>query len=265
VETVSETLISIRNLAFSYDGDHRRVLEKLTLDLPVGSITAILGPNGAGKTTLVHILLGILKPSNGEITISGKNIQHYTRHELSRLIAFVPQSEYTAFEFSVLDYVLMGRAPHIGMLQMPTHNDLVHTLEHLEMLGISNLAQRSVLELSGGERQLVLIARALAQEPELLLLDEPTTHLDLSNKNRILTKLSKLADRGMTVVYTTHDPDSATTIARFLVLMKEGRVLSSGNTKSVMSAELLTETYGLPVRVIQVDGQLVVLLENHGG
>ncbi|GAG39706.1 unnamed protein product, partial [marine sediment metagenome] len=182
-----------------------------------------------------------------------------------RLIAFVPQSEYTAFEFSVLDYVLMGRAPHIGMLQMPTHDDLVHTLEHLEMLGLSNLVHRSVLELSGGERQLVLIARALAQEPEMLLLDEPTTHLDLSNKSRILTTLSKLAERGVTVVYTTHDPDSAAMIARFLVLMKEGRVLSSGTTESVLTAELLTETYGVPVRVVQVDGQPVVLLENHGG
>jgi iron complex transport system ATP-binding protein len=262
---MNEALISIQNLEFSYDGDHRRVLDRLTLDLPAGSITAILGPNGAGKSTLVHILLGILKPSKGEITISGKNIQHYTRRELSRLIAFVPQSEYTAFEFSVLDYVLMGRAPHIGMLQMPTHDDLVHTLEHLEMLGLSNLVHRSVLELSGGERQLVLIARALAQEPELLLLDEPTTHLDLSNKHHILTTLSNLARRGVTVVFTTHDPDSAATISRFLVLMKEGRVLSSGTTESVLSAELLTETYGLPVRVIQVDGQPVVLLENHRG
>ena len=258
-----ESLIEIHNVEFSYNGDHRQILHGLNLDIPARSITAVLGPNGAGKTTLIHILLGILKPSCGKITISGKNILHYTRRELSRLIAFVPQSEYTAFDFSVLEYVMMGRAPHIGTLQMPTHNDLAQTLEYLEMLDLTNLADRSILELSGGEHQLVLIARALAQEPTLLLLDEPTTHLDLSNKSRILKTLSKLADRGVTVVFTTHDPDSAAKIAHFVVLIKEGQVLSSGTVESALSAEGLTQTYGVPVRVIKVDGQPVVLLENN--
>ena len=153
MEALTGTLISIQKLSFSYDGDQRRVLDGLTLDLPAGAITAILGPNGVGKSTLIHILLGILKPSSGVITISGKDIRQYTRRELSRLIAFVPQSEYTAFEFSVLDYVLMGRAPHMGLLGMPTQADLASTIERLELLGLSDLARRSVLELSGGERQ----------------------------------------------------------------------------------------------------------------
>ncbi|MFN2159169.1 MAG: ABC transporter ATP-binding protein [Anaerolineales bacterium] len=259
---MKEALISIRDLEFSYNGDHRKVLHGMTLDLPAGSITAILGPNGAGKSTLVHILLGILRPAGGRVSIHGKDIQDYTRRELSHLIAFVPQSEYTAFDFSVLDYVMMGRAPHIGFLQMPTSEDAEITLQHLENLGLTHLARRSVLELSGGEHQLVLIARALAQEPEMLLLDEPTTHLDLSNQGRILNTLTKLAEEGTTVVYTTHSPDSAARTAEYLVMMKEGQVLSSGDVNSVLSAENLTRTYGVPVRVVQVDGYPVVLLES---
>ena len=261
---MTEALISIRDLEFSYNGDHRQVLHKLSLDLPARSITAILGPNGAGKSTLVHILLGILKPAGGSVAIFGKRIQEYTRRELSHLIAFVPQSEYTAFDFSVLDYVMMGRAPHIGMLQMPAREDVELTLEHLENLGLSHLARRSVLELSGGEHQLVLIARALAQEPEMLLLDEPTTHLDLSNQGRILNTLERLAEEGTTVVYTTHNPDSAARTAQYLVMMKDGSVLSSGKVETVLTAENLSQTYGVPVRVARVDGYPVVLLENQG-
>ncbi len=259
---MTDALISIRDLEFSYNGDHRKVLQGLSLDLPAGSITAILGPNGAGKSTLVHILLGILKPAGGQISILGKSIQVYTRRELSHLIAFVPQSEYTAFDFSVIDYVLMGRAPHIGMLQMPTKKDIERTLEQLENLGLTHLARRSVLELSGGEHQLVLIARALVQEPQMLLLDEPTTHLDLSNQGRILNTLTRLAEAGTTVVYTTHDPDSAARTAQYLVLMREGQVLSSGEVGPVLTAQNLTRTYGVPVRVVQVDGYPFVLLES---
>jgi iron complex transport system ATP-binding protein len=261
---MSEALISVQNLTFAYDGDHRRVLDGLKLDLPAASITAVLGPNGAGKTTLIHILLGLLKPYEGVVSVSGKDLAHYTRRELSRKIAFVPQSEYTAFDFSVLEYVLMGRAPHIRMLRMPTNEDLNHALEHMDSLGLTHLARRSILELSGGERQLVLIARALAQEPKLLLLDEPTAHLDLSNKSRILATLSELATRGVTVVFTTHDPGAAASIAGHLVLIKEGRVLSSGPLEGVLTAEGLSEAYGIPVRVVRIDGQPVVLLDNQG-
>jgi len=261
---MSEAVISIHNLAFAYDGDHQRVLDGLTMDLPAASITAILGPNGAGKTTLIHILLGLLKPYEGVISVAGKDLALYTRRELSRKIAFVPQSEYTAFDFSVLEYVLMGRAPHIRMLQLPSKEDLNHALEHIDALGLTHLAKRSILELSGGERQLVLIARALAQEPKLLLLDEPTTHLDLSNKGRILATLTELATRGVTVVFTTHDPEAAASTAGYLVLMKEGRILSSGPLDSILTAEGLSEAYGIPVRVVRVDGQPVILLDNRG-
>lgn len=254
-------LISIRELEFAYDGDHQRVLDNLSLDLQAGTITAILGPNGAGKTTLILLLLGLLEPLSGEIRLNGIRIQDVPRREFSRKIAFVPQVEHTAFDFSVEEYVLMGRAPHLGMLQMPTTADQQKTADQLKMLDLLELRHRSILELSGGERQMSLIARALAQQPELLLLDEPTAHLDLSNKSRILSTLSDLAGSGVTVVFTTHDPDAAATTAEQLVMMREGQVLASGSIESVLKAELLTATYGVPVRVADVDGQPVVVLE----
>lgn len=258
----ADTLISIRDLEFSYDGDHQRVVDRLSLDLTKGSITAILGPNGAGKTTLIHLLLGMLKPLSGGIEINGKALTEYTRSELSALIAFVPQIEYTAFDFSVEEYVLMGRAPYLHLLQTPAKEDHLITWQQLESLGLSHLGERSVLELSGGERQMVLIARALAQDPQLLLLDEPTTHLDLSNKGRILSTLRTLADSGVTVIFTTHDPDAAASTAQDLVLMRAGKVLSSGALSDVLTADLLTRTYGIPVRVVHVGDQPVVLLDN---
>ncbi len=254
-------LISIRELEFAYDGDRRRVLDGLSLDLEAGTITAILGPNGAGKTTLILLLLGILKPVSGEIQLDGTRLQDIPRREISRKIAFVPQVEHTAFDFSVEEYVLMGRAPHLGMLKMPTTADQQKTIDQLEALDLLELRDRSILELSGGERQMSLIARALAQEPELLLLDEPTAHLDLSNKSRILSTLSDLAGSGVSVVFTTHDPDAAAASAEQLVMMRDGQVLASGPIESVLKAELLTATYGVPVRVAQVDGQPVVVLE----
>jgi iron complex transport system ATP-binding protein len=258
-------LISIRNLDFSYNGDHQRVVNDLSLELTDGSITAILGPNGAGKTTLVHLLLGMLKPLSGEIHLKGKPLSDYSRGELSTHIAFVPQIEHTAFDFSVQEYVLMGRAPHLKLLQTPTDEDQEKVSQQLKSLDLDHLGPRSVLELSGGERQMVLIARALAQEPQLLLLDEPTTHLDLSNKGRILGTLRKLAADGVTVVFTSHDPNAAASTAQHLVLMRAGKVHASGDLGEVLTAERLSEIYGIPIQVVRVGSQSIVLLENDSG
>ena len=249
-------LISIRNLDFSYNGDHQRVVNDLSLELTDGSITAILGPNGAGKTTLVHLLLGMLKPLSGEIHLKGKPLSDYSRGELSTHIAF---------DFSVQEYVLMGRAPHLKLLQTPTDEDQEKVSQQLKSLDLDHLGPRSVLELSGGERQMVLIARALAQEPQLLLLDEPTTHLDLSNKGRILGTLRKLAANGVTVVFTSHDPNAAASTAQHLVLMRGGKVHASGNLDEVLTAERLSEIYGIPIQVVRVGSQSIVLLENDSG
>ncbi|MBN1993765.1 MAG: ABC transporter ATP-binding protein [Anaerolineae bacterium] len=254
-------IISLDRLRFSYHPGGATVLDSLSLDIPPGTITAILGPNGAGKTTLLHVILGLLSPQSGQVWLKGRPQADYSRAALSQLIGLVLQAEYIPFNFTVWEYVLLGRAPYLGLLDLPSDQDYRLALAALETLGLADLKHRSFLELSGGERQMVMLARAIAQQTSILLLDEPTSHLDLSNKSRILQVLSTLSGQGVTIVLTTHEPDVAIAIARYLVLMRAGRALDSGLLEQTLTAEKLEITYGVPVRVARVDGRPVVLLD----
>jgi iron complex transport system ATP-binding protein len=218
-----------------------------------------LGANGTGKTTLLHVILGLLTPQGGEVQIAGRRQTDRTRRESSRLIAMVPQNEHIPFDFSVLEYVLMGRSPHIATLGMPGRADYEIAAESIEALGLQHLSHRPVPALSGGERQLVTLARALAQRAPILLLDEPAAHLDLGNTRRLLDLIDGLAKQGNTVIFTSHDPSVAASVAHNVVLMRDGRVLDTGPMESVFTSEQLTLTYGVPVRVATVEGQPVVL------
>lgn len=254
-------IISLDKLRFGYDGDHRTVLNDLSLEIPPGAITAILGPNGAGKTTLLHVILGLLPPRAGHVLLDGRAQPTLSRREMSRLIGLVPQAEYIPFDFSVLEYVLLGRSPYLGMLEMPSEEDYRVATDVLHSLGLADLRHRAVTEISGGERQMVMLARSLAQQPRILLLDEPTSHLDLSNKSRLLRVLRQLAERGVTVVFTTHDPEAAIAIAQYLIMMRDGRTLASGALADVLTADNLIATYGTPIRLVHVDDRPVVLLD----
>lgn len=182
-----DKILSLQAIHFRYHLGDPNVLTDLSLDIPAGKITAILGPNGTGKTTLLHILLGLLKPDQGEVKVSGKSHREYSKQELSQLIGLVPQLESIPFNFSVFEYVLLGRSPYLKPFQLPGKEDLRITEGSLEAAGIQHLANKPVNELSGGERQLVQISRVLTQQTRILLLDEPTAHLDLENQNRILS------------------------------------------------------------------------------
>ena len=251
--------VSLSDLRFGYDKRLPTVLHGLSLDIPPGTVTAILGPNGAGKTTLLHIILGLLSPQAGKILIDGKPQTSYSRRQMSRLIGLVPQSEYIPFEFSVLEFVLLGRAPYLGPFEMPGEADRHIALEALQSIGLEHLQDRPAPALSGGERQLAMVARALAQKPRILLLDEPTSHLDLSNRDRILNALRALANDGVTIIFTTHDPNLVATTADYVVLMRQGALLSAGPIATTLTAKHLSATYGLPVEVVNLHGRPFII------
>ena len=255
---MSGAIIGVNELDFAYLPGQRSAVSQVSFEILPQTVTAILGPNGAGKTTLLHLLLGLVKPRSGAIMLNEKPLPAYSRRELSQWIGLVPQSESLTFEFTVLEYVLLGRAPYLGALDQPGPEDEVIACQSMMEAGIEHLERRSVLALSGGEQQLVTLARTLTQQPRVLLLDEPTSHLDLSNRNATLRILHRLRQNGTTVIFTTHDPEAAALIADRLVLMRSGQVLHTGDMESTFTSEKLSETYGTPVEVARYDGSWIV-------
>jgi iron complex transport system ATP-binding protein len=255
------SLFSLEGIDFRYNADDPIVLEGLSLQIPAGKVTAILGPNGTGKTTLLHIMLGVLKPDRGKITLAGKPHQSYSRQELSRLVGLVPQFESIPFNFTVFEYALLGRSPYLSPFQMPGKEDLEIVERALETAGISHLENKPVMEISGGERQLVQIARVLAQRTSILLLDEPTAHLDLENQSRILNLLKKMSNQGESVVMTTHDPNAAIFGAEYFVLMKGGSITACGSANEVITSQNLSRIYHVPIRVEKHKGYPMVVMD----
>ncbi len=252
-------MLGFQGVSYTYPGGMREASRKLDLEVTAGSTTAILGPNGAGKTTLLHLALGWLQPSSGNVVFEGRPIDEWGRRELGRAMALVPQREQMAFEHTVLDTVLLGRTPHLDPLAMPGETDLAVAMESLERCGLSAFASRPVPCLSGGEQQLTLLARALTQEPRLLLLDEPFSHLDLGNRSRLVGVIRSLTAQGVTVLLTTHEPEIAAVIASHLILMREGQVQKSGLRTEILTGPALSDIYGIPVEVRPLGDRQIVL------
>lgn len=256
---MTESIISLSNISFHYAGQLRTVFQDFSLDIQPGSITAILGPNGSGKTTLLHLILGHLKPTDGVVLLGHRPRQLYSKRDIGKLIGLVSQDEYIPFNFTVLEYVLLGRAPHLQLLQTPSAADTHLAHVALQGLELKEYENTPIQSLSGGERQLAMIARALVQNPSILLLDEPTSHLDLSNKSHVLSLLTSLARQNVTIVFTTQNPGTAMAIAEYSVLMREGNTLASGKVEEVLTASNLTATYGVPIEVYEIAGRRVIL------
>jgi len=219
----------------------------LDVALAKGEVLALLGPNGGGKTTLLKTLLGLLRPKAGSVTLDGKPLNAYGLGERARAIAYVPQVHVGTFAFSVETVVLMGRSAHGSLFSSPSARDRAVTRAALDRFGIAHLSQRPYTMISGGERQLVLLARALAQEPQFVVLDEPTASLDFGNQGKVMEEIRSLAASGHGVLFTTHDPNHALRAADRAYLLRNGTRIAMGEVREVLDRTHLETLYGAPV------------------
>ncbi|MFX0204643.1 MAG: ABC transporter ATP-binding protein [Candidatus Hodarchaeota archaeon] len=240
--------LKVENLSFSYE--NVAVLNKVTFEAKKGGITGIIGPNGSGKTTLIRCIANILKPDHGSVLIDGRDTRIYNNKELAKVLSVVPQLTSLATGFTVFETVLLGRYPHLGIFQRESKRDFHVVNSTLERVGISHLARRDVDELSGGEKQLVTIALALAQEPQILCLDEPTIHLDINMQYKIMDLCKNISrDKRIVVIVVLHDLALAGLYCDDLIILKDGKVKATGSPDEVIVEEFILDTYGVKVIV----------------
>jgi len=235
--------VEIKNLSFSYRNS--RILTNLSFSVPEGDFFIIIGPNGSGKTTLMKAISGILKPQEGKLKILGLPFGDYTRKALAKTIALVPQLLSVDFPFTVTELVLMGRSPHLSILGLEQEKDLEIANRAMAFTEVEHLAHRKLDQLSGGECQRVFIARAICQEPRIILLDEPTASLDLAHQVKIMDLMEKLKNElGMTIIMVSHDVNLAAMYSDRLLLLKNGEITSLGKPNEILTLQILKETYG---------------------
>ena len=249
-------MLNIENLTFRYDRSGLPVLNGADLQLKQGEIGILLGKNGSGKTTLFKNLLGINKPTGGKILFDGENLLKMPRRERARRIAYVPQDiQFGAL--TVFDSILMGRVSYFGL--KASQEDYVAVEKIIRDMGLESYAQRNVDELSGGERQKIAIARAMAQEPKLMVFDEPTGNLDISNEHLIFREAKKLArEKNISILSSLHDLNQALAFGDRFFFLKNGVVKYAGGPE-IVTPEVIKDTYGMDVRIRQIDGRPVVL------
>nr|WP_279169425.1 ABC transporter ATP-binding protein [Providencia huaxiensis] len=248
------SILSLQKVAIGYHDT--AIIDGINLSLPKGEISCLLGANGCGKTTLMKTLLGLLPAIKGEILLNGQDIQGLNPREIAKTVAYVPQAHDTPFTFTVLDMVMMGLTPHISIFSVPKEAEKNLAYQQLKHLGISHLATRLYSTLSGGEKQLVLIARALIQKPLLLIMDEPAASLDFGNQIRLLEQIEKLKSHGMTILMSTHHPQHAAAIADNVILLDKHHKARQGLSKCMLTLTNLAALYNVDERSIQAHFQL---------
>lgn len=252
-----ETIINCNDIGFSYNGT--TVLNGINLSIEPGKMLGILGANGAGKSTLLKILCGVLKPKSGKAVFNDHELSKMDRREIAKGIAYIPQDPMFAFPFTVREVVLMGRAPYIGRFEFEREGDIEIAQSALETVGIVHLENRLISEVSSGERQLASIARGLVQEPEIMILDEPATYLDVKHRTEIMNILKQLKEKkGISIIAATHDIFSSLFYFDEIIILKEGKILAEGRTDQIINSEILSLAYGIEVVVKKENGRVFV-------
>lgn len=239
--------MKIENLHFSYGS--REVLKGVSFGIDDSGFVSVLGPNGAGKSTLFRCMLGLLEPSEGSVHICGRNIRQMPPAELSHRVAYIPQSHTPVFNFSVFDMVLMGTTAQLSRFSSPGKKEAQLAEAAMERIGISHLRDRGCGNISGGELQLALIARAIAQQAKILVMDEPSASLDYGNKLRLMETVKGLTREGYTVIQSTHDPDQAYLYSDQILALYDGKLLARGTPQETISSSLISRLYGVDVEV----------------
>lgn len=256
-------IYELNALSFAYPGG-RRVLDQVSLTLKRGEVLSILGPNGAGKSTLLGCMMGMLPVSEGVVRLDGRDLKQMGAREIAKLVSYVPQNHSPVFGYTVFEFVLMGRAPLIPTLARPGEADRAAAREALAQMGLSRLTDRPYTEISGGERQQAVIARAIVRRPQAVLFDEPTAHLDFGNQLRTLRMLKELSRQGYAVVVTTHNPDHAILLGGRAAVLDRGGRLTVGDTGEILREDLLCRVYqtDLKLRYVAELDRMVCLFPN---
>lgn len=249
--------IEVQNLSFGYRDNN--VLKDISFNVGEGDFLCVLGKNGAGKSTLFKLLLGFLKKRDGHILIEGKELESYSRKELAKRIAYIPQYSSTAFSYSVFDTVLMGTTCNLDGIGSPKSHEKRIATQALERFGISHLSHKSTANISGGERQLVLLARAIAQGSHILILDEPTANLDYGNQYKVMSIISKLKNQGYSIVLSTHNPENALSFSDKVLFIDDNKILDFGETDKVMTSNNLRKIYDLPIEILNINGKKICI------
>jgi len=251
-------VFNLDRVSFAYG--NRTILDAVCGSVRDGEVVCLLGPNGSGKTTLLKLMLGLLTPASGTIRFQGNLLQSIPQKQLARELAYVPQVHRDAFTYTVEDVVLMGRLPYHSFFSAYTKEDRDAANTAMARLGIESLRHRAYTEISGGERQLTLIARAMTQGARVFIMDEPVNGLDYGNQIRLLARIQNLAREGYTFIITTHFPDHALHTANRAILLKDGRVVADGSPHQTITASSIHELYAIDVSVISVNGGGTVCL-----
>jgi len=256
---MTDAIITINELVFTWPDAESPLFENLSLCFHKGDTVCLIGPNGSGKTSLMELILGWRRADSGHVSVGGRSIDSIPSRERGRMMALVPQEERVPFPYRVLEYVTLGRASFLPLLASPDREDRDCARSSLARVGIEHLIRRFVPSLSGGEKRMVLIARALVQNPRIMLLDEPVNHLDPANRERIIKILIDLKSSGMTIIMSSHDPDIVLRLADQVVLLHSSGTPAMGSPQNLLTSRQLSELYGVKARVVDVEDRKLVL------